>query len=269
MDNRPIGIFDSGLGGLTCVREVLDILPHEDIIYFGDTGRVPYGTRSRETIVKYTGQDIRFLRSFDIKFIIIACGTASSAVLPHITQEFDTEICGVVEPAARRAAECTKNGKIAVLGTPRTVSIGKYRDEITKHNPRIQVFQQACPLFVPIVENGHTTDKLAQLVMEEYLPSVKAFGADTVILGCTHYPLLADVIKKYLGSGVALIDSGACAADYVKRQLTRKNMLCGREQRGKTQYFVSDSIEGFEELGGMFLQRELSGQVQKIEIEQY
>lgn len=269
MDNRPIGIFDSGLGGLTCVREVLDILPHENIIYFGDTGRVPYGTRSRETVVKYTEQDIRFLKSFDIKFIIIACGTASSAALPDIADRFDTAICGVVQPTARRAAELSRNGRVAVLGTPGTVRSGKYLEEISCCNPEIQILQKACPLFVPIVENGHTRDKLAQLVVEEYLPEVKKFGADTVILGCTHYPLLADVIRDYLGDSVTLVDSGACAAEYAKARLTEWEMLSGSEQQGKTQYFVSDSVDGFETLGGMFLQREISGQVQKIEIERY
>ncbi len=269
MDNRPIGIFDSGLGGLTCVREVLDIMPNENIIYFGDTGRVPYGTRSKETIVKYTRQDIRFLRSFDIKFIIIACGTASSAALPHITEEFDTEICGVVEPTAFRAAELTRNGRVAVLGTPGTVNSGKYREAICGQDSEIQVLQQACPLFVPIVESGHTKDNLARLVMEEYLPAVKEFGADTVILGCTHYPLLSELIQEYLGDGVTLVNSGACAAEYAKRQMMQGHMLCEREQTGQTQYFVSDSVENFEELGGRFLQRKLSGHVQKIEIERY
>lgn len=269
MDNRPIGIFDSGLGGLTCVREVMDIMPNENIIYFGDTGRVPYGTRSRETIVKYTEQDIRFLKSFDIKYIIIACGTASSAALPYIAKKFDTEICGVVEPTASRAAEMTRNGKVAVLGTAGTVNSGKYQEVICGCNSDIQVIQQPCSLFVPIVENGHTHDKLARLVVEEYLPAVKEFGADTVILGCTHYPLLTDLIQEYLGDGVRLVDSGACAAKYAKKQLVEKNMCSNRGKTGETQYFVSDSAEGFEELGGRFLQRELFGQVQKIEIERY
>ena len=155
MDMRPIGIFDSGLGGLTCVKEIMKIMPKEDIIYFGDTGRVPYGTRSRDTIVKYVRQDINFLKTFDIKSIIIACGTASSAALPMIEEEFDTDITGVVLPAAKKASGATKSGKIGVIGTEGSVRSGKYKEELLKINPDFLVLQKACPLFVPPVENGY------------------------------------------------------------------------------------------------------------------
>ena len=269
MDNRPIGIFDSGLGGLTCVKEVMRIMPHEDIIYFGDTGRVPYGTRGVETVVKYAGQDIRFLMNFDIKFIIIACGTVSSAALPRINHEYQIEISGVVLPAARKAAETTRNGRIAVLGTNGTVRSGKYCEELLKYNPSFAVMQKACPLFVPLVENGHTGDKVAQLIAEEYLEEVKAFAPDTVILGCTHYPLLAETIQDYLGSGVTLINSGACSAAFAKEYLAGADMLSGRERHGEARYFVSDSAEEFTRLAGAFLQQELHGQVEEIEIENY
>ena len=185
MDNRAIGIFDSGLGGLTCVREVMNIMPNEDIIYFGDTGRVPYGTRSSATIVKYVRQDINFLRKFNIKFIIIACGTASSAALPHITTEYDTDIIGVVEPASRAAAAATRNKRVGVLGTQGTINSNKYKDRIYAIDPGIEVVSKACPMFVPVVENGYADSEIATILAREYLKPLIEAEVDTIILGCT------------------------------------------------------------------------------------
>jgi len=269
MDNRPIGIFDSGLGGLTCVKEVLEIMPSEDIIYFGDTGRVPYGTRSADTIVKYVRQDINFLKSFDIKYIIIACGTASSAALPKIQGEYDTEILGVLEPAARLAVKATKNNKIGVLGTSGTVKSGKYVEFIENINPQTKVIQQACPMFVPLVENGYIDEKVTELIAEEYLEPMKRAEVDTIILGCTHYPLLKPVISRIMGEGVTLIDSGAAAADYAKLRLEELGLACDKNKKGTAKYFVSDTVDSFSELGGMFLNREIQGEVSKIDIEKY
>lgn len=269
MDNRPIGIFDSGLGGLTCVKEVLRIMPSEDIIYFGDTGRVPYGTRGADTIVKYVRQDINFLKSFDIKYIIIACGTASSAALPNIQGEYDIEISGVLEPAARLAVKATKNNKIGVLGTSGTIKSGKYAEFIENVNPDAKVFQQACPMFVPLVENGYIDSEVTELIASEYLEPMKREKVDTIILGCTHYPLLKPVISRIMGDNVTLIDSGAAAADYAKLRLDELGLSCDKNKKGNVKYFVSDTVESFSELGGLFLNREIQGGVSRIEIEKY
>lgn len=268
MDNRAIGIFDSGLGGLTCVKKVMELLPGEDIIYFGDTGRVPYGTKSPQTIVKYVRQDINFLKSFDIKFIIIACGTASSAALPLISGEFDTEIIGVVEPACARAVQLTNNGKIGIIGTSGTVKSGKYLQQIKQADPALEVYVKACPMFVPLVENGYTQGRVAQWITEEYLTPVKEAGVDTLILGCTHYPLLREVIRQVMGDRVQLVDAGAQAASTAAEMLKAKDMLCGRSY-GVTRYYVSDSVSGFSELGSIFLEKQIEGSVQKVDIERY
>ncbi len=268
MDNRPIGIFDSGLGGLTCVKKVMELLPNEDIIYFGDTGRVPYGSRSSETIVKYTRQDIRFLESFDIKYIIIACGTASSAALPRIQQEFATEICGVLKPACCAAVAATRNKKIGVIGTQGTVRSGKYEDTLKSLDAAVEVVSKACPLFVPLVENGHTSGQLAYLAAEEYLLPLREAGVGTLILGCTHYPLLKETIRQVMGEEVTLIDAGAETAEVAKRRLEEMDLLA-QDRKGKASYYVSDRVEGFTDIAQMFLKQKIEGSVKKVEIEGY
>lgn len=272
MDKRPIGVFDSGLGGLTCVKEIMKIMPCEDVIYFGDTGRVPYGTKSRETIIKYVEQDIRFLESFDIKSIIIACGTASSTALPWIAEGKNIKLMGVVEPAARMAINATKNKKIGVLGTGATVKNGKYVESIKAICPEIEIIQKACPMFVPLVENGYAESGVAEIIAEEYLDEVKAMGVDTLILGCTHYPLLKKVIGKVMGDGVTLIDSGAAAAHCAFEFLKAENMLkddFDESKKGSCHYFVSDSVDDFSELGSVFLEKPIGESVDKVDIEKY
>ncbi len=269
MDKRPIGVFDSGLGGLTCVRELMRIMPGEDVIYFGDTGRVPYGTRGKDTLLKYVRQNIRFLETFDIKMIIIACGTASSAALPWISTEFKSEIVGVVEPAARAAVDATKNKKIGVLGTSRTVKSGKYIEYIRSICPEAEVWQKACPMFVPLVENGYADSPVTRIIAEEYLEEIKEKGVDTLILGCTHYPLLKKVIGEIMGEGVTLIDSGASAADFALDFLKKRDMLNEKTDKGEYRYYVSDSTEDFARLGGMFLSEPIDESVEKIDIETY
>ena len=269
MDSRPIGIFDSGLGGLTCVREVMKIMPGEDIIYFGDTGRVPYGTRSTEQIIKYVRQDINFLKTFDIKYIVIACGTASSAALPQIIGEYKTDITGVLYPAALKAYNTTKNGRIGVIGTPGTIRSGKYSQQLLEFDKRIKVTDVACHMFVPLVENGYADSVPARIIAEEYLEKIRAAEADTLILGCTHYPLLKKIIGEILGDGVTLIDSGAAAADFARDELATKGLLSDKKENGSVRYFVSDITEGFSKLGGMFLNKEITRAVERIDIEKY
>ena len=192
MDQRPIGVFDSGLGGLTAVRELCRLLPGEDVVYFGDTGRVPYGSRSRETIIKYARQDVAFLRTFDLKAILIACGTVSTTALDVLSAENPIPVMGVVEPAARAAARLTRSGNIGLIGTQTSVRSGAYERAIQAENPAVRVIGQPCPLFVPLVENGRFRpgDIVIETVAAEYLAPLKAAGVDTLVLGCTHYPLL-------------------------------------------------------------------------------
>lgn len=270
MNNKSIGVFDSGLGGLTAVKQIMNELPEENIIYFGDTGRVPYGTRSRDTILKYTRGDIRFLKTFDVKVIVIACGTASSAALPMIKDEFDVPIVGVIDAAVYAAVRATRNKKIGVIGTQGTIKSREYEKQIKEYDRSMNIFSKACPLFVSLVENGHFDTAVTRLVVEEYLEEIRAQGVDTLILGCTHYPLLEKVIGEYMGKDVTLINSGAEVAKYLKKKLTNEGLLndgaCGGE---RYRYYVSDDISSFEELGGIFLEREINGQVNKVDIEKY
>ena len=267
MDNRPIGVFDSGLGGLTSVRELQRVLPKESIVYFGDTGRVPYGSRSDKTILKYTQSDIRFLRSFDIKLIIVACGTASTVALPHIHS--DVPLLGVVEPAVKRAANVTQNGKIGVIGTQGTISSKKYETYIRQINRDLQVFSAACPLFVPLVENGWLTGDITRLTAEAYLKPLQKANIDTLILGCTHYPLLRRIISEVMGPDVTLVDPGAETALFEKKQLRAAGKLAESPQPNQYRYYVSDSVRNFSEIAGIFLHKDISSLIQQVNIEQY
>ena len=269
MDNRKIGVFDSGLGGLTAVKEIMSLFPNESIVYFGDTGRVPYGTRSKETILKYTYDDINFLLSRDVKMIVIACGTASSAALPEIKTEFNVPIYGVVDSGAYEAARVTKNNKIGIIGTTATIKSGAYNKYLAEYNNKVQTFEKACPLFVPLVENGHFDTPVTELVVEEYLKDIKDAGVDTLILGCTHYPLLKSAISKYMGDGVTLVSPGEEVAKFLRKKITPLNAHSEIRDRDQYSYYVSDSIESFEELGGIFLETKINGKVNKIDIEKY
>lgn len=268
MDNRSIGVFDSGLGGLTAVKEIMNLLPNESIVYFGDTGRVPYGTRSKETILKYTRSDIKFLLSHNVKMVVIACGTASSAALPEIKNEFQVPILGVVEAGAKAAVNATRNNKIGIIGTNATIASGAYTKYINEAKPAAKTFERACPLFVPLVENGHFESEVTKLVIDEYLSDIRKAGVDTLILGCTHYPLLEKAIGEYMGSSVTLISPGKEAAKFLKIALGDDMLSDGIKER-ENSYYVSDSVENFEELGGIFLKTKIDGKVSKIDIENY
>lgn len=267
VDKRAIGVFDSGLGGLTAVKEIMRRLPNENLVYFGDTGRVPYGTRSNETIIKYSRQDIRFLESFDVKLIVVACGTVSSVALPVVKDECSVPVTGVVEAAADAAVRATKNNKIGIIGTQGTIASGAYLKRILEKNPDMKTYSRACPLFVPLVENGHFDTPVARLVIEEYLEDIKKEGTDTLILGCTHYPLLEKAIAEYMGSGVTLINSGAETAKRIEKEYPR--LLNGEQNKAEYRYYVSDDIAGFERLASEFLNHSINGQVAKINIEKY
>ncbi len=268
MNNNVIGVFDSGLGGLTAVKEIMNILPNEDIVYFGDTGRVPYGSRSPQTLYKYVTQDIRFLKQFNPKIIVVACGTASTVVLPEL-DSMDVVVTGVVDEAARRAVLTTKNKKIGVIATQATISSGAFERRIKAFSEEAEVYSVKCPLFVPLVENGHTESEAARLIAKEYLVPLKEKGIDTLILGCTHYPLLSKTIQDIMGDGVSLVNSGEQVALYVKRYLIENNMLNQKTSNGQYSYYVSDKTDGFENLGSLFLGREIKGMVKRIDIEKY
>ena len=271
MDNRPIGVFDSGLGGLTAVRELQRLLPGEDIIYFGDTGRVPYGGRSRDTIIRYARQDVAFLRTFDLKAIVIACGTVSTTALDVLTAENDIPVWGVVEPAARAAAAATKNGRVGLIGTQATIRSGAYERRIAQGAPQIQVMAAACPLFVPLVENGRFRrgDIVIETVAAEYLAPLKAAGVDTLVLGCTHYPLLEEVIAACMGPDVSLVSAGAEGARAAADFLRARGALSGRADGGACRFFVSDRQEDFARLASIFLGRDVTEAVELTDISQY
>ena len=271
MDKRPIGVFDSGLGGLTAVRELRRLLPGEDIVYFGDTGRVPYGSRSKETIIKYARQDAAFLNTFDPKAIVIACGTVSANALELLEAENHIPVLGVVDPAAHAAAIASKNGKIGLIGTEASIRSGAYERALAVLRPDAQVFPKACPLFVPLVENGRFKpgDAVAELVVSEYLAPLKEAGVDTLVLGCTHYPLLRETIAAYMGSGVTLIDAGGSCAHRVAQVLGGSDSLSGWTGGGKCRYFVSDSTDGFAKLASLFLGEDVTEDVTQIDITAY
>jgi len=270
MDKRPIGVFDSGLGGLTAVRELGLRLPHESIIYFGDTGRVPYGPRGRDVICKYASQDVRFLRTFDIKAILVACGTVSTTALDTLRETFDIPLTGVVESASAKAAQVTKNGRIGVIATAASIASGAYTRHIHAHDPSLTVIEKACPLFVPIVENGRFRrgDPLPELLVRDYLTELKAQEIDTLVLGCTHYPLLWDVISDFMGSGVTLVSSGAEAAAAIADTLAASGIASDCKY-AQNRYYVSDSAEDFRKYASMYLCREIDGTVEKVEIDKY
>lgn len=252
-DKRPLGIFDSGLGGLTVAKEIIKLMPDESIVYFGDTGRVPYGTRSEETIIKYTRQDEKFLLDKGAKAVIAACGTVSS-VAAFTKDELPVPFFEVVTSAAIAAVQSTKNGKIGVLGTPATIRSAAHKQKINAINPDIEVSVSACHMFVPLVENGWTSeyDPLVKEMARRYLLPLMQEGVDTVILGCTHYPVLSKVISAVMGYGVTLINPGLAVAQAVKDYLTENKMLTDSTQSSKN-FYVSDRTADFERQAAILL----------------
>lgn len=265
---KAIGVFDSGMGGLTCVAEIMKLMPNENIIYFGDTARVPYGNRSRETILEYARQDVNFVKKHDVKMIIAACGTVSSAVGQAKDFGGGVPFTGVVIPAVQAACAATRSGRIGVIGTAATIRSGAYGKAIRTIRQDAVIIGNACPLFVPLVENGITDkgDIVVKAMVSRYLEPIKRENVDTLILGCTHYPLLRDAIAEYMGEGVKLISSGAEAAKYTMNMLAMNNMLSSRSENGHVTYFTSDSKELFESNAHAFI-GSLNGSVEQISID--
>ncbi len=276
-DNRPIGVFDSGLGGLTSVRALEEILPHENIIYFGDTGRVPYGTRSGETIVRYSMDDLAFLVRCRVKAVLIACGTVSSIALPTLSKMTDIPVVGVVTPACADAcanaenSSCGTAGNIAVLGTQATAKNGAYDSEIHKINPDFNVRTVPCPMFVPLAENGYIDDgnKVTMEIAREYIGTLTDFRPASIILGCTHYPILRSNIERACGEVLGYVpkitDAGACAARAVKKMLSDNNCLSDKREADFPKFFVSDEIQNFTRIASAFLGKEIRN-VTRIDI---
>jgi len=271
LDVRPIGVFDSGLGGLTTVRELCRLLPGEEIVYFGDTGRVPYGSRSRDTIIKYARQDVAFLRQFDLKAMVIACGTVSTTALDVLEAENSLPVLGVVAPAARAAARRTRNGRVGLIGTLASIRSGAYERYIEQERPGTQVVAQSCPLFVPLVENGRTRpgDVVIETVAAEYLAPLREAQVDTLILGCTHYPLLEAVIRNVMGPKVDLVSAGAEGARALAELLRTRDALAPQASKGGCRYYVSDRVEDFSRLASLFLGQDVGDWVEQVDIDRY
>ncbi len=275
MKNNPIGIFDSGIGGLTVLREVTALLPSEDTIYLGDTARVPYGSKSRETVLRYSREVAAFLIKYDIKMLVAACNTASAYAVAQLKDELDIPVIGVIEPGARAALAATRNGRIGVIGTQGTIKSNAYVDAIKrlrgargeeviergeKHFDRyfevrvddLSIFTKACPLFVPLAEEGWTSNDVARLTVEHYMRGLEDESIDTLVLGCTHYPLLKQTIGSVMGDKITLIDSAETTAAEVSKVLGEKGLLNGSAAKGRHRFFVTDSPERFLTVGRRF-----------------
>ncbi|MEG1285030.1 MAG: glutamate racemase [Romboutsia sp.] len=268
MSNRPIGVFDSGLGGLTVLKEIMKILPNENIIYFGDTARVPYGPRSKETVIKYTFQAIKFLISKDVKSIVIACNTASARALKEAQEKYELPILGVIEAGAKTAAYSTNNKIVGVIGTEGTINSKAYNVEIGKIDKDIKIIDKACPLFVPIVEEGWANTDIATLTAERYLNELKEQNIDSLVLGCTHYPLLKSTIGSVVGSDIKLVNPAKETAKDLKEILESKNITKDDGINGTYEYYVSDIPEKFATIAKEFLNKDIEN-IKNIEIQKY
>jgi len=247
MDNRPIGVFDSGVGGLTVVNAIVKHLPRETIYYVGDTARVPYGNKSQDRIQQYSKEIVKWLIKQDCKMIVIACNTASSLAIEYLNKEFSIPIVGVIDPGVNHAISITRKPYIGVLGTHATIQSDSYGERLRSIDPQLQVICQACPLFVPLVEEGLITGDIPTLIARFYLEHFKNRDVDTVILGCTHYPILERIIRKVLGEEIKLVDSGKSTAGVVENILN-ENLLVSDNKKGKIYSFVTDSKNEFEKV---------------------
>lgn len=272
MDNRPIGVFDSGVGGLTAARALLRDYPNESIVYFGDTARVPYGNRTKEDITNLSLQDGRFLRTKGVKALLIACNTITCNAGEELAADNpDIPVVGTVDAAAAAAAALTKTGRIGVIATQATVRSGAYETALKALLPDAQVFSQGCPKLVPLIESNHILpgDALIEEAAAEYLAPLKAQGVDVVILGCTHYPLIAQVVSNYMGQDVALVDSGAESAKAIIKTLTETGGLADQDAAAQVDYYCSARLQDFETIAQVFLNKDIHGSATEINIEEF
>jgi len=257
-DNRPIGVFDSGIGGLTVLREIWNTVPGESTIYFGDNSRAPYGTKSRSTIIRYSLQNLKFLESKDVKMIVVACNTASAYAYEELKKRTDAPVVEVVTPGADEACRATKNGRIGIIATKGTISTGVYKKAVERRAAElgmkdIEIFQQACPLFVSLAEEGWWDTEITRLTAEEYLRPLKDAGVDTLVMACTHYPLLSKVIGEVMGDGVELVNTGVATAKVVRDLLEKEGISSGDNGNPVREFYTSDEPELFEQVAAPFL----------------
>lgn len=266
----PVGVFDSGVGGLTVAREIMRQLPHENLVYFGDTARVPYGSKSQNTIIRYSRQIIRFLKTKNVKAIVIACNTASALALDVVRKETDLPVMGVVVPGARAAVAATESGKVGVIGTEATVQSRMYSQIIKEYNPKISVTGKSCPLFVPLVEEGFAKHKVTWEIIDYYLAEMKESDIDTMILGCTHYPLLRSRIREYMGDKIHLVNPAYETAMDLKNLLEAKGMsnLESEALHASYEFYVSDAADKFKQFANSILPYDIET-TQQINIEEY
>lgn len=263
MNSRPIGVFDSGIGGLTVVHALTRRLPHENIVYFGDTARVPYGPKSPQVVREYAAQDVDFLLSKNVKMVVIACNTVSSVALDVVQKHAKMPVVGVILPGAMAAVKASGKKRIGVIGTRATVNSSAYTNALRQLDHDVEVFEQECPLFVPLAEEGWIDHKVTDAVAKEYLFPLRQHRIDTLILGCTHYPILKRAIASALDERVGLIDSGEAAAQEVERVLDEHGIRNPSTERANLQFYVSDIPAKFAEIGERFLQQRM-GRVQKV-----
>jgi glutamate racemase len=262
MNTAPLGVFDSGIGGLTVAHALFQCLPHESVIYFGDTARVPYGPKSPETVRRYSAEILDFLIRRGVKMVVVACNTSTAHALDFLRQRSPVPVQGVIEPGARAAAAATRSGRIGVIGTAGTIASGAYERAIKALRPELVVLSQACPLFVPLVEEGWFDHPAAELVAREYLQPLQTAGVDVLVLGCTHYPLLQPLLARVMGPDVRLIDSAAETAATVRRELEASGLLAPPGDRPVHHFVVSDDEPHFRRIGARFL----GEQVQDVEL---
>ena len=275
MNNRPVGIFDSGLGGLSALRVLRQLLPEENIVYFGDTGRNPYGVRSPEELRRMAREDMELAASFGAKAIIAACGTVSSTYPAAEAAKLPVPYLGVVDAAAREAAFATRNRRIGVIGTAATIRSRSYEKLLRQLVPGVEITAQACPLFVPLVEAGYvdhseeSRQQVTKLVIAQYLTEVREAGVDTLILGCTHYPLLKTMIGEFMGQSVTLVDPAKTAAHHLEQMLSERGLRAAQEHEGQAHFYVSDVPDSFVQTADLFLGEYKGGPVEQIAIDKY
>lgn len=270
MDNRPIGIFDSGVGGLSALRRLTEMAPGESFVYFGDTARAPYGDRPTEEIKLFSRRNARFLRSRDVKALIIACNTSTASAIEELTADNgDIPVSGTVEPTAMEAARVSVGGRIGVIATAGTVESGIYEKTILQYRPDARIISQSCPKLVPLIESGHTTSEDGALAaaLEEYLAPLMAAEVDTVVLGCTHYPLIAEAIRQVMGRDVPMVDSGGACTEAVLQKLAATDALAGENARRREQFYCSARREDFTAVAKTFLGRDIASLTQEIDVE--
>ena len=266
MNSLPIGVFDSGLGGLTVLKEIVKLLPNENIIYLGDTARVPYGTRSKEVINNFSFEDANFLLKQDVKCLVIACNTASAMSYKFLKTKIKLPIFEVITPAVKKALKVTKNQKIGVIGTRATIGSNAYDKKIYSENASVKIFSKPCPLFVPFVEEGEIKGGLIEEISKKYLKEIITKKPDTLIMGCTHYPIIESVIKKVTKNSMVLINPGIEVARDLKKYLLENNLQNTNKKNGIHQYFVTDLNDRFLKVAELFLGYKLDGRIKKVNL---